>query len=448
MQRMQPWNQPWQQAMGMFQQTVGAMVEATTRMGEMTSEVLKELRERHAERAQLLEDARQERAAHRKQASDDRKALTDLIKRAPWRKRSRSRSHSRVRTPPRAPKKKGDDRTKKRHDNKKKGDDRTKKRHNNKKKERRHDRSHDPQAASSAAARAPSSDYTYEDELDMEAYSALLLRGRTESPDTGYPADHPMICFNDKDVRGGQVKELTCWVKEGVIDEKDLADCPSKHVLVAKIVDHFHPDLAARYPQVHTFMNRPIVVYGFVHSREKRRAQSPDQWLLQCRPINCVGGKYRLGSTLHAPSLCIRAMFQGEVGTWLRRVKQIRLVIDVKVQQKVLVLSHALALAYPTLVGGTVVGHPQPATPDPSNGTMWIWVMLFTIMLAVCIATIMKCMFKKETQVRNNGTQTEVDGQVLYLSYTGRRVHSRPNCGGLSGATHEIVQGSYCHRCF
>jgi hypothetical protein len=282
----------------------------------------------------------------------------------------------------------------------------------------------------------------------MEEYSALLLRGRTESPDTGYPADHPMICFNDTDVRGGQVKEFTCWVKDGIIDEKDLADCPSKHVLVAKIVDHFHPDLAARYPQVHTFMNRPIVVYGFVHSREKRRAQSPDDWLLQCRPINCVGGKYRLGSTLHAPSLCIRAMFQGEVGTWLRRVKQIRLVIDVKVQQKVLVLSHALALAYPTLVGGTVVGHPQPATPDPSNGTMWIWVMLFTIMLSVCIATIMKYMFKKETRFRNNGTQTEVDGQVLYLSYSGRRVHSRSNCGGLSGATHEIVQGSYCHRCF
>ncbi len=58
MQRTPSWNQPWQQAMGVFQQTVGAMVEATTHMGEMTSEVLKELRESCAERAQLLKDAR------------------------------------------------------------------------------------------------------------------------------------------------------------------------------------------------------------------------------------------------------------------------------------------------------------------------------------------------------------------------------------------------------
>ena len=132
----------------------------------------------------------------------------------------------------------------------------------------------------------------------------------------------------------------------------------------------------------------------------------------------------------------------------LRRVKQIRVLIDVKAQQKVLVLSHALAVAYPTLVGGTVVGHPQPATPDPSNGTMWICFMLFIIMLSVCIATIMKYMFKKETRFSNNGTQTEVDGQVLYLSHSGRRALSRSNCGGLSGATHEIFQESYCRRCF
>ena len=138
------------------------------------------------------------------------------------------------------------------------------------------------------------------------------------------------------------------WTDETVLDMKVLEACPTAHVLLAKVInlEYYQPELAKKYPNLVALTDMPILVWGPTHAKEKR-STNPDRWHFNFRPITHKDGNYRLGSVLHAPIMCMLNMFEGEVGAWVRRLKQVRLLT----QQKVLILARAMFAAYPTLVG-------------------------------------------------------------------------------------------------